>query len=560
MSQEILTPVTLVILDGWGLAPASKGNAVTCAKTPTMRALWRQFPHTKLWAHGGYVGLPDAQEGNSEAGHINLGAGRVVTQDSVYINAAIADGTFYKNTAFHEAIKHLRKYDTALHLMGLLSSEKSAHATPEHLYALLELAAREKIKKIFLHLFTDGRDSSQHNALDLLEKMEARFKNGEQIATISGRAYAMDRKKKWSNIKLAYQAMVDGEGEQVASAKEAILRAYDRGDTDEFILPSVVVKDGQPLGKINDNDIIFFFNLRSDRAREMTKTFVQKNFEQENLGAFTRARVPQNIRFVAMTDFGPDLPHVLTAFPSRDIEKSLVLTLKDARQIYIAETEKYAHMTYFFNGGYADAIAGEKRLRIASPETEHYDRVPEMSAREIATAASERILSREFDLVAMNFANPDMVGHTGNLEAAIKAVTFVDKCLAQVWQAVQKQGGVLLVTADHGNCEEMLDLKTGAVLTNHTKNQVPFILADARDKRDPSLALRMAEGKAGMTGIMAGMTEGKAGMANGTADGGKISLRTKGVLGDVAPTILELMGQDIPAAMAGQTLFKKQKI
>lgn len=518
MSQKNVPPITLVILDGWGLAPASKGNAITRAKTPTMRALWRQFPHTKLLAHGGFVGLPDAQEGNSEAGHINLGAGRIVTQDSVYINQAITDGTFYKNTAFLEAIKHLKKYDSALHLMGLLSDEKSAHVTPEHLYALLELAAREKIKKIFLHLFTDGRDSSQHLALDLLTKLEARFQNGEQVATISGRAYAMDRKKKWSNVKLAYQAIVDGQGEQVGSAKEAVLQAYDRGDTDEFILPSVIVKDGQPVGRIQDNDIIFFFNLRSDRARELTKTFVQKDFEMINQGAFKRERVAQNIRFVAMTDFGPDLPRVLTAFPSRDVEQSLVLTLKNKRQIYIAETEKYAHMTYFFNGGYADAIAGEKRIRIASPDTEHYDQAPEMSAREIATVTCEKIQQNEFDFLALNFANPDMVGHTGNLEATIQAVSVVDECLGQIWRAVQARGGILIVTADHGNAEEMLDLKTGTIQTRHTKNLVPFILADERKEK---------------------------------------RLRFKGILGDVAPTILELMSLEIPAEMSGQSLLKK---
>ncbi len=519
MKAKIITPVTLVILDGWGLAPASKGNAVTRAHTPVMDALWRQFPHAQLLTHGPYAGLPDNQEGNSEAGHINLGAGRVVTQDSVYINSAIADGTFYKNTAFKEAIKHLRKYKTSLHLMGLLSNEKSAHVTPEHIYALLDLAAREKITKIFLHLFTDGRDSSQHAALDLLTKLEARFKNGEKIASICGRAYAMDRKKKWAHVKLAYQAIVHGLGEQVSSAKEAILRAYDRGDTDEFILPSTICSQGRPIGPIQDNDIVFFFNLRSDRARELTKAFVQPDFETINPGAFKRGRAPRNIRFVAMTDFGPDLPHIFTAYPSRDITDSLVITLKDTGQVYIAETEKYSHMTYFFNGGYAEAIAGEKRIRVASPDTEHYDQVPAMSAHEITSTAATKINSKNFDFVALNFANPDMVGHTGNLNAAIEAVSIVDECVGKIWNTVQKRHGTLLVTADHGNCESMLDLKTGEALTTHTTNPVPFVLAAAGAAPPPPI-------------------------------------RARGILADVAPTVLRLLGRPLPAAMTGKCLIK----
>ena len=310
MIKKNTKPTVLIILDGWGLTKKNKGNAIALANTPNIDKYWKQYPHTKLLTHGRHVGLPDTQEGNSEAGHENIGAGRVVKQDSIAINNAIDNGTFFKNTAFLEAIKHLKKYKTKMHIMGLLSNEVSAHASPEHIYALLKLAEKQGIKKVFLHLFTDGRDSSQHAAIDYLKKLEQSFCNSEKIATLAGRIYAMDRKKKWENIKKVYDAMVLGEGEKAQSTSEAILRGYNRGNTDEFIEPTIIMNGKKPTALIEDDDIVFFFNLRSDRARQLTKTFVQPDFEKKNPGSFKRKKMPKNIRFAAMSDFGPDLPHI----------------------------------------------------------------------------------------------------------------------------------------------------------------------------------------------------------------------------------------------------------
>ncbi|PIP17446.1 MAG: phosphoglycerate mutase (2,3-diphosphoglycerate-independent) [Parcubacteria group bacterium CG23_combo_of_CG06-09_8_20_14_all_35_9] len=511
-------PFVLIILDGWGLAPPNRGNAVTLAKTPGMNSLWEKYPHSTLVAYGEKVGLPDGQDGNSEAGHMNLGAGRIVKQDSVYIAEDIKDRTFFKNTAFREAIKHLRKYKTKLHLMGLLSGNQSAHMSPEHLYALLELAKREGLDPVILHLFTDGRDSSQHAAINLLKKLEASFKNKEKIATISGRFYAMDRKKVWRRIEKVYNAMVLGEGERAKSAEGAIVRAYNRGQTDEFIPPTVIERNGKLNGLIQDNDIIFFFNLRSDRARELTKTFVQEHFSELNPGAFERKKMPKNIRFVAMTDFGPDLPHVLTAFPGRDVEKSLPMVLKGFRQLYIAESEKYAHITYFFNGGYADPVAGEKRIRIVSPNVDHYDDTPEMSAYEITETVLKKIKQKAFDFIAVNFANPDMIGHTGNLKAGIKAVEVVDECIGKIVKEVLRKKGTAIVTADHGNAEEMINLETGEVDTKHSTNPVPFIVINQK------LKIKKQKLK-------------------------------KGILSDVAPTILKIMNLPQPPEMTGKSLI-----
>lgn len=509
-------PTVLIILDGWGLAKKNKGNAIALAQTPNFDKYWKEYPHAKLLTHGPYAGLPDMQEGNSEAGHENIGAGRVIKQDSVFINDAIEDGRFFKNTAFREAIKHLKKYNTRMHVMGLLSNEVSAHAYPEHIYALLELAEREKIDKVFLHLFTDGRDSAQHKAIEYLKNLENKFTNGEQIATLVGRAYAMDRKKDWNKVKRVYEMMVLGKGEQAESANEAILRAYDRGDTDEFVEPTVIVKNKKTVGLIQDNDIVFFFNLRSDRARQLTKVFAQDAFEKVNPGSFKRTKMPKNIRFVAMTDFGPDLSHVLTAFPSLDVENTLPMILKDYRQLYIAESEKYAHVTYFFNGGYADPVAGEKRIRIPSPDVKHYDEVPEMSARKVSTKVIDQLKKDKFDFITVNFANPDMIGHTGNLEAGIKACEVVDSELGKIIEQVRKKGGNVIVTSDHGNVEEMINLETDEVMTTHTKNPVPFIVISDKN----------------------------------------VKLASKGELANVAPTVLEVMGVKKPADMTAKSLIK----
>lgn len=514
-----IKPTVLVILDGWGIAPPGPGNAVTLAKPKTMTALWNEFPHTLLSAHGKYVGLPEHQEGNSEAGHMNLSAGWIVKQDAIYINESIKDGTFFKNTAFLEVLKHAKKYNTKVHLMGLLSNGESAHSYPDHIYALLKLIHEQGLDKVFLHLFTDGRDSSRFAAIKLLPKLKAHFHGNEEIASIMGRFYAMDRVKNWSRIEKAYNAMVLGQGVAAESAEAAICSAYNRGETDEFIMPTIIMKDHKPIATIDDNDVIIFFNLRSDRAREITKTFVQKDFEKKNFGAFKRKKFPQNIRFAAMTDFGPDLPHVMTAFPSRNILSALPAILRDKKQIYIAEAEKYAHVTYFFNGGYADPIYGEERVRVPSPPISHYDQKPEMNAENVAFEVRRCIDSGRYDFITVNFCNPDMIGHTGNLEAGIKAVKAVDSCIGKIIRGVFRKEGTAIITADHGNIEEMINLKTGEVDTEHSKNPVPLVIVGPRFKQWRRKKLR------------------------------------KGILADVAPTVLDIMGVVRPREMTRRSLL-----
>ncbi len=512
-------PTVLVILDGWGVAPPGPGNAIALAKTPTMTALWNEFPHTLLSAHGRAVGLPGDQEGNSEAGHMNLSAGWIVKQDAVYINESIKDGTFFKNTAFLEAIEHAKKFNSKIHVMGLLSNGESAHSSPEHLYAVLELLHQHEAKKVFLHLFTDGRDSSRFAAIKLLPKLKAHFHNDEKISTIMGRFYAMDRIKKWARIEAAYNAMVMGHAVAAESAEAAISSAYNRGETDEFIMPTVIVSDHKPLGTIDDNDVIIFFNLRSDRAREITKTFVQKDFTEKNPGSFKRKKIVKNIRFAAMTDFGPDLPHILTAYPSRNILSALPAVFRDKKQIYIAEAEKYAHVTYFFNGGNADPIYGEERIRVPSPSMPHYEEKPEMSAEKVVFEVRRCIDSGQYDFIAVNFCNPDMIGHTGDLSAGVRAVETVDACVGKIIRGVFKMDGTAIVTADHGNIEEMINSKSGEIDTEHSINPVPFIVVGPRFKNLRRKKLR------------------------------------GGVLSDAAPTVLDVMGIGAPREMTRKSLL-----
>ena len=519
MPKNHKKPTVLIILDGWGVAPPGPGNAVTLAKTPTMTALWNEFPHTLLSAHGKSVGLPGNQEGNSEAGHMNLSAGWIVKQDAVYVNEGIKDGTFFKNTAFLEAMGHVKKYNSKVHVMGLLSNGESAHSFPDHLYAVLDLLHKHETKKIFLHLFTDGRDSSRFAAIKLLPKLRTHFHNNEKIATIMGRFYAMDRIKIWSRIEAAYNAMVMGHGMVAESAEAAIASAYNRGETDEFILPTVIAHDHKPLATIDDNDVIIFFNLRSDRAREITKTFVQKDFTRKNPGSFKRKKIAQNIRFVALTDFGPDLPHILTAYPSREIFSALPAVFRDKKQIYIAEAEKYAHVTYFFNGGNADPIYGEERIRIPSSAAAHYEEKPEMNAEKVATEVRRCVDSGRYDFIAVNFCNPDMIGHTGDLSAGIKAVETVDACIGKIIRGVFRMDGTAIVTADHGNIEEMINDKSGEVNTEHSINPVPLIIAGPRFKNLKRKKLR------------------------------------GGVLADVAPTVLDVMGITTPREMTRKSLL-----
>ncbi|MDO8499788.1 MAG: 2,3-bisphosphoglycerate-independent phosphoglycerate mutase [bacterium] len=509
----------LIVLDGWGYAdPKRKGNVITPATAPNYFSWLKKYPHNFLAASGEAVGLFKGQEGNSEAGHLNLGAGRVVKQDALYISDAIKDGTFYKNNAFEQAVHHVQKYGTAVHVMGLLSNHNSGHSCPEHLYALLDYLHRMHVTKVFLHLFTDGRDSGQHDAPVHYAKLEKYLHGNEQVATVMGRYYAMDRNKIWDRTRLAYEALVLGKGTKVTSVSESITRAYNKGETDEFIEPSVITdKSGKPVATIKDNDAVFFFNLRSDRARQLTKAFVQPNLARSANGdVFKRLKKPTNIRFVAMTDFGPDLPSVLTAYPSRDVARSLTAVICPRPQLYVAESEKFAHVTYFFNGGYADKFCDERRVKIDTPNIRNFADQPAMSATAVGAVVRRGIESGDYDFICANFANADMVGHAGNLAAGTKAVAVIDSEVAKIIDCLKKFGGQGIITADHGNIEDMINATTGEIDTEHSVNPVPVILVASQWP--------------------------------------KVKLR-KGKLADVAPTILKLMGIKKPQVMTGKSLF-----
>lgn len=512
-------PLVLLILDGWGVKPKDNGNAVALAKMPILKNIYKKYPNIKLEAASRAVGLPLGQPGNSEAGHMNIGAGRVVEQDSVIISKSISNGTFFKNPAFLQAASHANKNKANVHLMGLLSDVSSPHADNDHLLSLISFFLAKTKHNIYLHLFTDGRDGPRFAALKVMGQYKNIFNNKRvNVATVMGRFYAMDRKKAWERTKMAYEAMVLGKGRKVKSASEAISQAYNRGESDEFIKPSVVCKNGQAIGNIKSKDAIIFFNLRSDRARQLTKVFCQNNFFKRNPGSFLPSRFPKNILFVALTDFGPDLDNVMTAYPGMDIADSLPIALHGRRQLYIAETEKYAHVTYFFNGGYDHPIAGETRVNIPSKKVDSYDQVPAMSTREITTYVVRALKNKKFDFITINFASPDMVGHTGNMTASLKALAIVDECIGKLMKAILAQHGYLIITGDHGNVEEMLNMKTGEVNTEHSVSPVPFILINNNKK---------------------------------------YNLKRTGKLANIAPTILDILQIKKPQLMSASSLIKK---
>ena len=502
-------PVVLMILDGWGISEQTEGNAIAQSSTPNMDKLLATYPHSQLLCSGEAVGLPDGQQGNSEVGHLNLGAGRVVYQELTRINKAVREHTLQENTAFQQVMDACIAQQKPLHLMGLVSPG-GVHSHSDHLYGLLELARDKQVPEVYVHCFLDGRDVGPSTGLGFVQELEDKLAELGigKIATVSGRYYAMDRDNRWERVEKAYQAMTAGIGETADSAVEAVQQSYDKGETDEFVLPTVIQADGRPAAKIGAGDGVIFFNFRGDRAREITKAFVNKDF-----GGFSREYL--GVNYVAMTQYEEGLD-VTVAFPPQDLQNTLGQVLADhqIKQFRVAETEKYAHVTFFFNGGVEDPNPLEDRLLVPSPKVATYDLQPEMSAIAVKDNLVQTIQKGEYPFVLVNFANTDMVGHTGIPEAAQKAVETVDACVGEVAEAVQKAGGVLLITADHGNAEQMVDPVKGTPHTAHTANPVPFVVVSDRYQ---------------------------------TAKNGSLQ--------DVAPTVLKLLGIEKPADMTGSSLI-----
>ena len=502
------TPTTLIIMDGFGLTNGVVGNAIRAASTPRLDQFFQEYAHTTLRASGLDVGLPDGQMGNSEVGHTNIGAGRVVFQDLPRITKAIRDGSFFENPAYNHAMDACLEKGTALHLMGLLS-DGGVHSHLDHLFALLEMAKRKGLEKVYIHAFLDGRDVSPTSGADFVARTveQCRSIGVGKIATVIGRYYAMDRDKRWDRVEMAYDAMVYGEGSTFNPVPVAAVKdSYAAGVTDEFVEPVVCDRDGT----ISDNDSVIFFNFRPDRAREITRSLVDPEFD-----GFTRQFFP--LTFVCNTEYDASMPNVEVAFPRVSVANGLgeYLSQMGLTQLRIAETEKYAHVTFFFNGGTETVFPGEDRVLVPSPKVATYDLQPEMSAVEVTDKCVERIESGAYDVIILNFANCDMVGHTGVYEAAVKAVETVDTCVGRVVDATMKMGGIAMITADHGNAEQMEE-PDGSPMTAHTTNPVPFILCGA-----------------------------------GT------ELRSDGRLADIAPTILDVMGLACPPEMDGKTLIIK---
>lgn len=514
-------PVVLAILDGWGEAPRNRGNAVALAKTPFYEEAKSKYPFTVLGATGRDVGLDVDQMSGSEAGHINIGAGRIVTQESYIIDTSIKNGSFFTNPVLVDAVKNCKMKNSKFHIMGLMSTYDSQHINPEHFRAVLRIARKKGIKEVYCHLFTDGRDSYDHSAfrhLKYYEKIIAEEKVGK-IASISGRYWAMDRAKNWDRLAKAYEAIVFGKGEKASSPEEAIEKAYERGERDETVLPTVIIENGKPIGRLEKNDTMVFYNFRSDRARQFTKLFVEVSDEIKAKNHLPKLEKMKDIYFVAMSDFGPDMD-VHTAFFGETLENTLPMVLNhEHKHLYISESEKYAHITYFFNGGYPNPIGGEDRVTIQSPIIKSYADNPEMSAEKLTDYVIDKIKRDAYDFIALNFANADMVGHTGDIKAAIKGIEFVDKQLIRIYKAIQEKGGCLLITADHGNADDMIDYIDGIYVPNtfHTKNKVPFCIVC-----DECKDFNLYEG---------------------------------GVLGNIAPTILDIMGIDKPEDMSNRSLI-----
>lgn len=508
-------PTVLMILDGYGLNEKAEGNAVYEAKTPVMDKLMANCPFVKGNASGLFVGLPDGQMGNSEVGHLNMGAGRIVYQDLTKITKAIQDGDFFENKALLAACENVKANDSALHLFGLMS-DGGVHSHIEHVFGLLELAKRQGIEKVYVHCFLDGRDTPPASGKEYVEQLEAKMHElgVGKVASVMGRYYVMDRDNRWERVEKAYNALVKGIGATAESAVAGIQASYDKEVTDEFVVPVVITENGAPVATIKENDSIIFFNFRPDRAREITRAFCDDAFTGFDRGERVKTT------YVCFTEYDVTIENKLVAFVKEEITNTFgeFLAKNGLKQARIAETEKYAHVTFFFNGGVEAPNEGEDRILVNSPKVATYDLKPEMSAYEVCDKLVGAIKSEKYDVIIINFANPDMVGHTGVEEAAVKAVEAVDECVGKAVVALKEVGGQMFICADHGNAEQLIDPETGEPFTAHTTNQVPFILVNA----DESWKLR---------------------------DGG--------CLADVVPTLIDMMGMEQPKEMTGKSLLVK---
>ncbi len=547
-NNSVSRPVVLAILDGWGVVPPNPGNAITLSQTPTYNRLLNSYPHTTLEAAGEYVGLPKGEDGNTETGHLNLGAGQIIYQDLPRINQAIADGTFQKNSAFLTAIKHVQTHQSTLHIIGLIGSG-GVHSHLDHLFAVIQTCLSHNYPHFALHLITDGRDSPPTSGINYIKQIKLKLNSvgAGKIASIMGRYFAMDRDHHWDRTEIAYKALTQGIGTLVIKPEDAVLSSYQQQITDEFIKPIIVAgPDKKPLALIKDNDAVIFINFRIDRPRQLTKAFVFPNFEYISLQkegfdphaikyfkshlpqdtnpgtppkAFDRGPLIKNLLFVTMTEYEKGLP-VSIAFPPQLVEMpiSRVVAEMGLRQLKMAETEKERFVTYYFNGQREDPFPGEDRIIIPSPPVPTYDQKPAMSSQELTQTLVERIRANIYDFIVINYANPDMVGHTGNLHAGIKAIEITDTNLRLLSDTLLSVGGTLVITADHGNVEEMINLETGGIDTEHSVNPVPLIIVSPQYQGIPRTIPR-------------------------------------GILADVAPTILKLMNLPKPSSMSGNVLI-----
>ncbi len=510
-------PTVLMILDGYGLNEKAENNAVAEAKTPVMDQLMAECPFVKGYASGMAVGLPEGQMGNSEVGHLNMGAGRVVYQELTRITKEIEDGDFFKNEALLAAVKNCKENNSDLHLFGLLS-DGGVHSHNTHMYGLLELAKKEGLQNVYLHAFLDGRDTPPASGKDYVEQAVAKMEEigVGKVATVMGRYYVMDRDNRWDRVEKAYSALVYGEGVEATDGVTAVAQSYEKGENDEFVLPTVVMENGKPVATVKENDSVIFYNFRPDRAREITRTFCCDDFD-----GFERKTGRVKTTFVTFTEYDVTIPNKTVAFHKVEVTNTFgeYLAKLGKTQLRTAETEKYAHVTFFFNGGVEEPNEGEDRLLVKSPKVATYDLQPEMSAYKVAEGLVEAIKSDKYDVIIVNFANPDMVGHTGVEDAAIKAVEAVDECVGMAVDAIKEVDGQMFICADHGNAEQLKDYETGEPFTAHTTNPVPFILVNY----DPAYTLK---------------------------EGGRLA--------DIVPTLLEMMGLEQPVEMTGQSLLIKK--